>query len=248
MPRDLTHDAPADLDAAAAALNAAVPGGLGARLRAAREAVPGRLVVTTAFGLEGQLITHAIAGAGLDVDFVTLDTGRLFPETHAVWAETEARYGLRIRAIHPEAEALDALVAGQGPEGFRASVENREACCRVRKVAPLARALAGAGGWISGLRRGQSEARGAVPFAAADHGRGLLKISPLFDWTAEAVAEHVRDLGIPYNALHDRGFPSVGCAPCTRAVRVGEDSRAGRWWWEQSARECGLHLPQPTAA
>lgn len=248
MPRD-THDA-ADtgLEARAEALNAAPPAGLADRLRAARDAVEGRLTLTTGFGLEGQLLTHVAAGAGLDLDFVTLDTGRLFPETHALWAETEARYGIRIRAIHPDAAELDALVAEQGPAGFRDSTERRLACCRVRKVSPLDRALAGAEGWITGLRRGQSETRRTAPFAAADPARGLLKISPLFDWSAEAVADHVRSLEIPYNALHDRGFRSIGCAPCTRAVRVGEDERAGRWWWEDSVRECGLHLPRPATA
>lgn len=236
-----------DPAAIARALEAAPPADLAGRLRAARAAVPGRLVLTTGFGLEGQLLTHAIAQAGIDVEIVTLDTGRLFPETHEVWAETERRYGLTIRAVHPEAEAVEALVAEQGPMGFRASVAARQACCGVRKVAPLARALAGAAGWITGLRRSQSASRRSLRFAVPDPAHGLVKIAPLFDWEAGAVADHVRGLDIPYNPLHDRGFASIGCAPCTRAVRVGEDERAGRWWWEDSARECGLHLPRPLA-
>lgn len=237
----------ATLHATAQALNAAVPGDLAARLRAARAAITGRLVLTTGFGLEGQLLTHTVARAGLDIDLVTLDTGRLFPETYAVWAETERRYGLRIRAVHPDARALAALSARQGPMGFRDSVRAREACCEVRKVAPLALALDGAAGWITGLRRSQSAARRATRLAEADGARGLVKLAPLFDWTAEAVASHIRGLDIPYNPLFDRGFASIGCEPCTRPVRVGESERAGRWWWEESARECGLHRPAPYA-
>ena len=230
------------LIARAEALNAAVPAGLAERLRAVRAAIPGRLVLTTAFGIESQLLTHVIAREGLEIDLVTLDTGRHFPETLEVWAETEARYGLRIRALHPEAAALEDLVARDGPEGFRASVEARQACCHVRKVSPLARALEGAAGWISGLRRSQSATRRDTRFAEADAARGLVKISPLFDWSEEAVVTHIRSLEIPYNRLLDRGFRSIGCQPCTRATRIGEDARDGRWWWEDSAKECGLHL------
>jgi phosphoadenosine phosphosulfate reductase len=236
-----------DLDALAARLNAAPPDTPAARLRALRAALPGRMVLTTGFGLEGQLITHFVARSGLDIELVTLDTGRLFPETLELWAETERRYGLRIRGIAPDGAELERLIARQGPEGFRASVPAREACCGVRKVAPLARALEGAAGWITGLRRSQSPARAQVRFAEVDTGRGLLKFAPLFDWTQAAVAEHVRALEIPYNRLLDRGFASVGCAPCTRALRPGERERDGRWWWEASARECGLHRPPADA-
>ncbi len=236
-----------DLFATAQALNAAVPDDLAERLGAARAAIPGRLVLTTGFGLEGQLLTHGIARAGLEIELVTLDTGRLFPETYEVWAETERRYDLLIRAVHPDAAALARLTDRQGPMGFRASVAAREACCGVRKVAPLAMALDGVAGWVTGLRRSQSAARRATRFAEADMERGLVKLAPLFDWTAEAVASHIRSLDIPYNPLFDRGFASIGCQPCTRPVRVGESERAGRWWWEEGARECGLHLPPPYA-
>ncbi len=213
------------------------------RLCWARAAVDGRLVLTTSFGVEDQLLTAAAVQAGVDVAFLTLDTGRLFPETYEVWAETERRYGIRIQALLPDPADLEPLLARIGVNGFRASVENRHACCDARKVGPLGRALAGAGGWISGLRASQSTARAAVGFAAADPRRGLLRIHPLFDWTREQVVEAVKGQGIPYNKLEDQGFLSIGCQPCTRAVMPGEDERAGRWWWEQdSARECGLHV------
>ncbi|WP_201158040.1 phosphoadenylyl-sulfate reductase, partial [Rhodobaculum claviforme] len=229
------------LVARAEALNAAVPSGIAPRLQAIRAAIPGPVVLTTAFGIESQLLTHFIARERLDIDLVTLDTGRLFPETLDVWAETEARYGVRIFALHPDRTELDALLARDGPMGFRQSVTARQHCCHVRKVLPLARALKGAGGWISGLRRDQSTARRDTRFAKVDPARGLIKVSPLFDWSEEDVVLHVRSLDIPYNRLLDAGFRSIGCQPCTRATRIGEDPRAGRWWWEDSTRECGLH-------
>lgn len=219
------------------------------RLAAAREALPGRLVFTTSFGLEDQLLAHAIFTRRLEIPVLTLDTGRLFPETYDVWAATERRYGVRIRAIHPEREAIEALVAAQGIDGFRESLAQRLACCGARKVAPLARALDGASGWITGLRAQGSTNREATPLVERDEARGLVKINPLADFPRETVVDHVRALEIPYNVLHDRGFPSIGCAPCTRAVRLGEEERAGRWWWErESAKECGLHLRERPAA
>lgn len=226
----------------AQSLETDVPSEIGARLRLIREQITGKLVLTTAFGLESQLLIHVIAREGLDYDLVTLDTGRLFPETYEVWAETERRYGLRIRAIHPDAAQLDTLIERDGAMGFRNSVESREACCNVRKVVPLARALDGASGWLSGLRRGQSAARATVRFAQPDLKRGLVKVSPLFDWSEDEVMLHIRSLDIPYNRLLDAGFRSIGCQPCTRAVRVGEPARAGRWWWEDGIKECGLHV------
>jgi phosphoadenosine phosphosulfate reductase len=221
----------------------AAPADLVDRLRWAREAVDGRLVLTTSFGVEDQLLTDAAVRAGCDIDFATLDTGRLFAETYDTWAATERRYGIRIQAFLPEAARLEPLLARIGVNGFRDAVENRHACCDVRKIEPLGRALAGAGGWISGLRASQSDSRAAVRFAVPDPARGLLRIHPLFDWTRAQVLDAVRAQGVPYNALEDRGFLSIGCQPCTRAVRPGEDERAGRGGWEQdSARECGLHV------
>ena len=218
---------------------------LSERLSLASHAIAGRVVFTTSFGLEDQALTHAIFRAGLDIhiELVTLDTGRLFPETYDLWAQTEDRYGRRINAVSPGRSDLEALVARQGINGFRHSVEARKACCDVRKVEPLGRALAGAATWITGLRAEQSAFRAAVPLAAQDNGYGLIKVNPLADWNRQDLVQYVADNAIPYNALHDQGFPSIGCAPCTRAVRLGEPERAGRWWWEQeSKKECGLHL------
>ena len=213
------------------------------RLQRLRDAIPGRIVFTTSFGLEDQVLTHLIFSAGLDIDVVTLDTGRLFPETYDLWHQTELRYGKHIRAVYPEREALEALVSDQGIDGQYLSVATRKACCGVRKVVPLRRALAGAAIWITGLRASQSDNRSSLAFVAHDTGFRLLKANPLLDWSREAVADAAATANVPVNPLHARGFPSIGCAPCTRAVRAGEDERAGRWWWEQDrARECGLHV------
>jgi phosphoadenosine phosphosulfate reductase len=216
---------------------------LPARLAAVRAEIPKRVVFTTSFGLEDQAIAHAVFSQDLPVEVVSLDTGRLFPETYDVWVETERRYGVRIRAFFPALEATEALVQQQGFGGFRASLQARHACCHVRKVEPLGRALKGASGWITGLRAGQSPNRAETPAAAFDAERNLVKVNPLFDWTRERAVNYVRENEIPYNVLHDSGFLSIGCAPCTRAVAPGEPERAGRWWWEnESQKECGLHL------
>lgn len=218
-----------------------------ARLALVRRSVEGPIVFTTSLGLEDQAIAHLIFTADLEIEVATLDTGRLFPETYALWAETEARYGRRIRAFYPRQDALEALVADQGIDGFYQAVEARKACCRVRKVEPLGRALQGASAWVTGLRAEQSAHRGGLELAAWDRGHGLVKVNPLFDWSREEVAAFVEREGVPVNPLHARGFPSIGCAPCTRAVAPGEPERAGRWWWESEERdgagsECGLHL------
>ena len=224
------------LDAAAAGQEATQ------RMVALREAIPGRIVFTTSFGLEDQALTHLIATAGLDIALATLDTGRLFPQTYDVWRETERRYGVRIAACYPERDALESLVAAQGIDGFYESVGQRHACCDVRKVRPLVRALAGADAWVTGLRGAQSQHRTGMDLVSYDAARGLIKANPLFDWSREDVAAFVAAHDIPVNTLHARGFPSIGCAPCTRAVEPGEDERAGRWWWETSDKECGLHV------
>jgi phosphoadenosine phosphosulfate reductase len=213
------------------------------RLAALRAALPGRLVFTTSFGLEDQALTHLIAEAGLDVAFATLDTGRLFPETYRVWQETEARYGIRVDPFSPDTGRVQDLVRDQGINGFYASVEARKACCHVRKIEPLGRALAGAQGWITGLRGDQSDHRSGLDILSHDIDRGLLKLNPLLDWTREDALRFTRAHGVPVNELHDRGFLSIGCAPCTRAVAEGEPERAGRWWWEdEGKKECGLHI------
>ena len=213
------------------------------RLRALREAVPGRIVFTTSFGIEDQAISHLIFEGRLAIDVVTLDTGRLFPSTYKVWAETEERYGVRIRSYHPDQAALAAQVADAGINGFYHSKEARIGCCTVRKVEPLARALAGAAAWVTGLRADQSGQRAAVELASWDPERQLVKVAPLFDWTREDVAAFCAAEGVPVNELHAQGFLSIGCEPCTRALKPGEPERAGRWWWESDeAKECGLHI------
>lgn len=212
------------------------------RVKAARAAIAGRLTFTTSFGIEDQAISHAILSQGLDIELVTLDTGRLFPQTHDVWAATEARYGRAIHAIVPERAALETLISEQGANGFRGSIAARQACCHVRKVAPLKIALDGAAGWITGLRADQSEHRAEVAFASVDAARDLIKINPLYDWSRDDAVTFTREHGVPVNALHADGFLSIGCAPCTRAIQPGEPERAGRWWWEQDGKtECGLH-------
>jgi phosphoadenosine phosphosulfate reductase len=219
------------------------------RLAAIRAQISGRVVFTTSFGLEDQAIAHAIFAQGLAIDVATLDTGRLFPETYDVWAETERRYGVRVLTFTPEHRAVEALVAGQGIDGFRTSVAARLDCCAVRKVVPLARALDGAAAWITGLRADQSADRAQVLPALFDEERRLIKVNPLFDWTRQRAREFVRAHDVPCNALHERGFLSIGCAPCTRAVMAGEPERAGRWWWEQSQKkECGLHVAHDVRA
>ena len=220
-----------------------------ARLAALRRALTGRIVFTHGFGLEGQLIFHWLAEHDLDVDVVTLDTGRLFPETYALWAETERRYGRRIRAIYPERAALEAMVGRFGIDGFYESKQARHACCNARKVKPLDGALEGASAWITGARADQTETRREAGLASIDVSRNVLKFNPLFDWSRAAVVDAVAAAGVPVNALYDKGFASIGCAPCTRAIAPGEPERNGRWWWESDGvKECGLHLPRPAAA
>jgi phosphoadenylyl-sulfate reductase (thioredoxin) len=237
------------LAARAASLDRALAGlSLAERLAAIREGLDGAIVFTTSFGLEDQVILHHICDAGLDIDVVTLDTGRLFPETYTVWEETERRYGRRIRAIYPHQAALEDLIAAQGINGFYYAKQARIACCDVRKVEPLKRALAGAQGWITGLRAEQSADRAQVGFVMADRERDLLKFNPLVDWSRPALEELASAHEVPINALHQKGFLSIGCAPCTRAVRSGEPERAGRWWWEDGTKkECGLHVAADVA-
>lgn len=213
------------------------------RLAAIVGAAQGPVVFTTSFGLEDQALTHFIAAAKLPVTFATLDTGRLFPEIYALWQETEERYGILIRPYYPRHDAVELYVRQNGINGFYGSRDARKSCCDIRKVEPLGRALAGADIWLTGLRADQSAARGSVPLAEADIARGLVKASPLIDWTRERTLAFAEANGVPLNPLHARGFVSVGCQPCTRAIRPGEPERAGRWWWEDdAAKECGLHV------
>ncbi|TCR93385.1 phosphoadenylyl-sulfate reductase [Rhizobium sp. BK376] len=208
-----------------------------------------RAVFTTSLGIEDQVITAEIGNHRLPIDIATLQTGRLFPETLALIDETENQYDIRIQRYEPEKADIDAYAAKYGLNGFYESVEARHACCGVRKLKPLARALSGATIWITGLRRGQSSNRADTPFAEYDAERHLLKINPLADWDIDAIKAYVADNSVPINPLHARGYPSIGCEPCTRAVKPGEPERAGRWWWEQDEkRECGLHVAEEAAA
>jgi phosphoadenosine phosphosulfate reductase len=216
------------------------------RIAVARREIGGRIVFTTSFSIEDQAIADAIFTQSLEIDLLTLDTGRLFPETYELWSNTERHYGRRIRALYPDHQRLETLVARQGVNGFRASVGARQACCTTRKIEPLGRALAGAAAWITGLRAEQSPGRALITSASVDQQYQLIKINPLFDWTRDRVAGYVRDRNVPYNPLHDRGFLSIGCQPCTRAVSPGQPERAGRWWWDQEEKkECGLHARLP---
>jgi phosphoadenosine phosphosulfate reductase len=229
--------------AVVAALSDHASQSIAGRLGAAVEALSGRIVFTTSFGIEDQLIAHHIFSERLPIDVVTLDTGRLFPSTYKLWQETEERYGVRIRAFYPDAQAVAAMVADAGINGFYYSKEARLSCCEVRKVEPLGRALAGASGWITGLRANQSQHRSDTPFASWDADRTLVKIAPLFDHGRDEVVAACAGLNVPINELHAKGFLSIGCEPCTRALRPGEPERAGRWWWEtEEAKECGLHV------
>ncbi|GAA4332635.1 phosphoadenylyl-sulfate reductase [Flaviaesturariibacter amylovorans] len=211
-------------------------------LRLGTTLFPGAVCFSTSLGQEDQVLTDIIARSGLPVRLFTLDTGRLFEETYATYERTVARYKLPIDVFFPKAEAVQELAARQGVNGFYESVAQRQACCGVRKVEPLARALRGARVWITGLRAEQNDHRKSISVVEWDADRELYKINPLLHWSYEEVLAHLRQYNVPYNPLHDQGFLSIGCAPCTRAVEPGEEARAGRWWWEQSHKECGLHL------
>ena len=233
-----------DLASAAAQLSSAFSAAdPSARLRALRSAVPGRIVFTTSLGLEDQVITHLIAAAKVDIEIVTLDTGRMFPESYTLWRDTEEKYGVTIRPFYPRGASLERLVAEQGIDGFYNSIEARHACCEIRKVEPLTRALNGASAWVTGLRADASANRAGMESVSYDAARDLVKFSPLFDWTRESIAAFAEGHDVPVSPLHAKGFLSIGCAPCTRAIKPGEPERAGRWWWEQEdAKECGLHV------
>jgi len=203
---------------------------------------PGQVTFSTSFGWEDQVITHIIFSNNLPIKVFTLETGRLFPETYYVWNRTMEIYGKTILAYYPKNDRLEQMVNAKGPNSFYESVENRKECCGIRKVEPLNRALSGNKCWVTGIRAEQSVTRLLMDDVEWDEQHNLIKFHPLYSWTLDEVKEYIKKNNIPYNTLHDRGFPSIGCAPCTRAVQPGEDFRAGRWWWEdQSKKECGLH-------
>jgi phosphoadenosine phosphosulfate reductase len=202
----------------------------------------GEIVFSTSFGIEDQVITDFIFKNNLPITVFTLDTGRNFQETYSTWSRTLSKYKKPIEVFYPNTEGVEKLVREKGPNSFYDSVENRKECCYIRKVEPLNRALKNQKLWITGIRAEQSTNRLDMSNLEWDAAHQLTKFHPLFDWTFEEVKSYVRQNGIPYNPLHDKGFVSIGCAPCTRAIQEGEDFRAGRWWWEDaSKKECGLH-------
>jgi phosphoadenosine phosphosulfate reductase len=203
----------------------------------------GKVLFTTSFGIEDQVISHLIFANDLPIESATLDTGRLFPETYKVFNETIKKYQKNIKVYFPDHEAVENMMTETGPFGFYLSRENRLECCRIRKLVPLNRALVGKKCWISGIRASQSDNRRHMDRIEFDDEKQLFKFYPLFDWSLEDVEKFIKENDIPYNVLHDRGFVSIGCQPCTRAVEKDADFRSGRWWWEAgSLKECGLHI------
>jgi len=202
----------------------------------------GKIAFSTSLGAEDQAIIHMISQINKNTQVFTLDTGRIFPETYDLLDLTAKKYGINIRIMFPDADRVEQMVAEKGINLFYESIENRKLCCHIRKIEPLKRAFTGLDAWICGLRREQSITRKDIELVEWDDNNGLIKINPLIDWTEEQLWDYIRQNHIPYNKLHDQGFPSIGCQPCTRAIMPGEDIRAGRWWWENpDSRECGLH-------
>lgn len=202
----------------------------------------GTIAFSSSLGFEDQLITHYIYDNNLPVRVFTLDTGRLFNESYTLLHKTNQRYGKQIEVYFPKHEAVEQLLNKKGPMSFYNSIEDRKECCYIRKVEPLNRALQGVKIWVTGIRADQSGARQNLQLLEWDEQHQLIKYNPLLNWTIAEVREAIREHNIPYNPLHDKGFVSIGCAPCTRAIQEGEDFRAGRWWWEDnSKKECGLH-------
>ena len=201
-----------------------------------------KIIFTTSLGFEDQVITHKIFRNNLNIKVATLDTGRLFPQTYDVLSNTIIRYNKKIDVYFPEYEDVEKMVTEKGPLSFHKSVENRKECCRLRKVIPLNRALKGMECWISGIRADQSDNRNQMDWLEYDEDKNLYKFHPLFNWSLDEVTRFVKENNVPYNSLHDKGYVSIGCEPCTRAIKPGEDFRAGRWWWENDGpKECGLH-------
>lgn len=207
------------------------------------EKFPGQVTFSSSFSFEDQVVTHEILNNKLPVKIFTLDTGRLFAETYSVWSSTNMKYESAVKAYYPNNELLEEFVQTNGPNAFYESVDHRKKCCFIRKVEPLKRALQGNAIWVTGLRAEHSPDRNSLAIFEWDEGNQLIKYNPILHWTTEQVRQYIDDNNVPYNPLHDKGFVSIGCAPCTRAIRPGEDFRAGRWWWEDAAKkECGLHV------
>jgi len=221
----------------------------GGSIRQLRQAVVefGNVCYANSLGLESMVLTDLIWGSVPEIEIFTVDTGRLFPETYDLIDRVQQHFGRVMRVHYPHADELEDWVAANGINGFRAGLDLRRACCQIRKVEPFRRAIAGHGGWVTGIRRGQSASRALAAPLEWDGEYGLHRISPLLDWTEAEIWTYIRVHQLYYSPLHDRGYPSIGCAPCTRAIEPGQDHRAGRWWWENpDSRECGLHPRQLT--
>lgn len=203
----------------------------------------GKIALSSSLGAEDQVLTDMLAGINPDPKIFTLDTGRLFPETYDLISATNKKYNIKIEVYFPDYKSVEKMVKEKGINLFYESIENRKLCCHLRKIEPAKRAFKGLDLWISGLRKDQSLGRFNTKLAEWDDVNGLIKINPLLNWSEKEVWAYIKDNEVPYNALHDKGFPSIGCQPCTRAVNKGEDIRSGRWWWEEAEHnECGLHV------
>lgn len=213
------------------------------KLKQISNLIPGKMVFSTSFGMEDQVVSHAIFSQNIEnIEVFTLDTGRLFPETYSVWDKTQLQYNAKIKAFYPNSESIEKYINENGINAFYNSVDLRKTCCFIRKVELLNRALEDVTIWITGLRSEQSNNRNGLNEIEWDQEKQLFKFNPLLNWSTDEVMEYLKQNAVPYNLLHDDCFISIGCAPCTRAIKPGEDFRAGRWWWEeQSKKECGLH-------
>jgi phosphoadenosine phosphosulfate reductase len=199
--------------------------------------------LASSYGAEDMVLMDLICKFAPEIEIFSLDTGRLPKETYAVMQEAKVHYGKEVKVYFPDAGDVEAYITEQGPNAFYDSVELRKQCCAIRKVKPLNRALEGKKAWLTGMRRSQAVTRSELPVSEWDEDHGLQKFSPLTDWSNGEVWKYIRAFDVPYNKLHDEGFASIGCAPCTRAITMGEDIRAGRWWWENpETKECGLHV------
>ncbi len=211
-------------------------------IKVMHERFKGKIALSSSMGAEDQVLTDMVLTADKNADIFTLDTGRVFPETYDLIQRTNSRYGINIRVMFPDYKRIEEMVNTKGINLFYDSVENRKLCCHIRKIEPLQRALSSLDVWITGLRRSQSVTRTNGQMIEWDENNGLVKFNPLIDWSEEDVWDYIHENNVPYHRLHDKGFPSIGCQPCTRAIEPGEDVRAGRWWWENpELKECGLH-------
>jgi phosphoadenosine phosphosulfate reductase len=203
----------------------------------------GKVGLATSLGAEDQVLTDMIVDINPKTKIFTLDTGRVFPETYSVLDKTNKKYNINIEVYFPNGDKVEEMVNSKGINLFYDSIENRKLCCGIRKIEPLKRALKEINVWVTGLRKDQSVTRFFTPLVEWDEGNQVIKVNPLLAWSEKDVWKYIKEKDVPYNELHDKGFPSIGCQPCTRAIKKGEDVRAGRWWWEQpEQKECGLHI------